>query len=171
MTKKELFEKVSSEVAEVLSSSKVAKKTQSELMSIIEAYLKPKSGGISTMNPSIEVDGVVYHYCRFHQMYEPAEDIVISKEKSKGYCKAAISKWNKQNATIKKLDSEASEALLEGDIDKAQELVKKSKELKDSLNLPSNFNYVEDWVNFSKANTEEAIAKIEAKYEALKAIK
>ena len=57
----------------------------------------------------------------------------LSKGKSKGYCKASISLWNKTNAQIKKLDSQAVDAMSEGDFDKAQAIAKEAKELKKLL--------------------------------------
>ena len=72
----------------------------------------------------------------------------LSKGKSKGYCKASISLWNKTNAQIKKLDSQAVDAMSEGDFDKAQAIAKEAKELKENFNKPEFYDYDRDWTNF-----------------------
>ena len=99
------------EVQEVLAAHP---KTSKKLIEALELILKPKSGS-STANPPQEIDGVMNYYCRFHQAYEPVENMVMSKDKSKGYCKAAISKWNKTNSTIKSLDAKMSALVADGD--------------------------------------------------------
>ena len=171
MTKAELYNVVSGEVAKILAGTKVSKAVREELQTVLDTYLKPKSGGGAAQFPTIEIDGQVYHYCRFHSIYEPESDMVMSKGKSKGYCKAAISKWNKQNAKIKKLNEEIANLVSSGDFEDAKTKSDELKELKETLNLPSNYNYVEDWSNFNKVDSEEQIKAIEEKYETLKAIK
>jgi len=148
MTKTELYNKVSVEVLELLESQpKLSKAFKEKLSNILDTNLRPKSGG-NAMNPPKEIDGIMHYYCRFHQRYEPQEDMVISKDKSKGYCKASISKWNKINSQIKKLDSKAVEAMANGDFEKAQELAKEAKALKGSLNNPETYDYEQDWLVF-----------------------
>lgn len=171
MTKTELYEKLSVEVSQILEGTKVPKKVKEQIQAVLDEYVKPKSGGGNVINPPKEIDGKKYYFCRFHQCYEPEEDMVMSKGKSKGYCKAAISKWNKLNSQIKKLDMEASELLLEGKMEEAQAKAQEAKKLKDKLNLPSTYNYVEDWTQFNKCDSEIEIAAIEEKYDKLKAIK
>jgi hypothetical protein len=170
MTKKELYETVSSEVVTILENSKTSKKVREELLSVIDNYLKPKSGGGSQLNPPLkDSEGNITHYwCRWHQVYEPITDMVISNNKSKGYCKAAISKWNKANSKIKKLEAEATSLLLDGKPEEAMTKANEAKELKAIFNSPSYYNYVEDWTKFSKAETEEDIKAIEEKYNKLK---
>ena len=51
---------------------------------------------------SKEIDGVMHHWCRYHQEFEPEDRCVMSGGKPKGYCKAAISRWNTINREIKK---------------------------------------------------------------------
>ncbi len=148
MTKTELYNKVSVEVLELLESQpKLSKAFKEKLSIIIDTNLKPKSGG-SLTNPPKEIDGVMHYYCRFHQRYEPQDDMVMSKGKSKGYCKASISKWNKTNSQIKKLDSQAVDAMASGDFEKAQTIAQEAKELKDTLNAPEAYDYDTDWANF-----------------------
>jgi len=150
VTKQQMWDNVQSQVSELLETNKVSKKFKDALLQVLEDNLAPKSGGGSSANPPIlNEDGTIKEaYCRFHQRYEPAEDMVISKNKSKGYCKAAISLWNKTNNEIKKLESQAVEAMSAGDFDKAQEIAKKAKELKDNFNKPEFYDYDRDWVEF-----------------------
>lgn len=142
MTKTQLWE----EVQKLLDENKHTKK----LAEGLEVLLKPKSGGGSSAHPSYEENGIIYHWCRFHQTYEPEGLMVMSKGKSKGYCKASISKWNKTNSNIKKLDSEAVDAMAEGDFEKAQAIAEESKDLRAKLNLPEYYNFEQDWADFEK---------------------
>ena len=173
MTKKELYQNVSGEVSSILANTKVSKKVQEELMNVIDNYLKPRNGGGSVINPPLkdENGNITHYFCRWHQMYEPIEDMVISNGKSKGYCKASISKWNKANSKIKKLEAEATSNLLDGDSEEAMKKANEAKEIKNVFNSPSYYNYVDDWTTFSKADTEETIKVIEDKYNQLKGLK
>lgn len=143
MTKKQLWNEVQELLAQHPTTSKVLK-------SELEALLAPKQGGGSSTNPPQEIDGVMNYWCRFHERYEPQEDMVMSKDKSKGYCKAAISKWNKTNASIKKLDASMSELVAEGEFEQAQAIAQESKDLKSILNSHDYYDYDEDWANFNK---------------------
>ena len=141
MTKIQLW----NEVQELLSQHPT---TSKKIVQGLEDLLKPKVGGGSSTNPPQEIDGVMNYYCRFHQRYEPQEDMVMSKDKSKGYCKAAISKWNKTNSQIKKLDSQMSALVSEGNFEEAQEVALTSKELKANLNNHEHYDYDADWLAF-----------------------
>lgn len=141
MTKIQLW----NEVQELLSQHPT---TSKKIVQGLEDLLKPKVGGGSSTNPPQEIDGVMNYYCRFHQRYEPVEDMVMSKDKSKGYCKAAISKWNKTNSQIKKLDSQMSALVSEGNFEEAQEVALTSKELKANLNNHEHYDYDADWLAF-----------------------
>ena len=132
------------QVEAILTANKVKANVIDELKNI----LAPKSGGTS-LNPPKEIDGVMHHFCRFHQAYEAECDIVMSQGKSKGYCKAAISKWNKTNAQIKRIESSAVGAICNGDFELAKRLGDEANELKAKLNEPSEYNMVEDWANFN----------------------
>ena len=149
-TKTEVFNTIVESMNDVFETNKVSKKVQELLLTIVETNLKPKKGGGVSTNPPKEIDGVMNYYCRFHQKYEPVQDIVMSQEKSKGYCKASISLWNKTNSRIKKLDSQAVELMTSGDFDKAQEIAIQAKELKDSYNTPEFYDYDRDWSEFTK---------------------
>ena len=148
-TKAQVWTNVQKQVEELLSNSKVSKKFSEELLSILEANLAPKNGSGSA-NPPKEIDGVMHYYCRFHQRYEPEQAMVMSGGKSKGYCKAAISLWNKTNSQIKKVESEAVEAMSNGDFEEAQKLAQKAKELKEAYNKPEFYDYDRDWAEFNK---------------------
>jgi hypothetical protein len=151
VTKTQVWANVQSQVQELLKNSKVSKKFSEELMNILETNIAPKAGGGNALNPPIlNEDGSIKEaWCRFHQRYEPAEDMVISNGKSKGYCKASISLWNKTNSEIKKLDSQAVDAMANGDFESAQEIAKQAKELKDNYNKPEFYDYDRDWAKFN----------------------
>lgn len=151
LTKAQVWTNVQTQVEELLSNSKVSKKFSEELLNILEANIAPKAGGGTSLNPpKLDKDGnIVEAYCRFHQQYEPVENMVMSNGKSKGYCKASMSLWNKTNAKIKKLDSEAVDAMSDADFDKAQKIAKEAKELKDNFNKPEFYDFDKDWAEFN----------------------
>jgi len=97
----------------------VANKAKPALVEALEAILAPKQAG-GSINPPMMIDDVMHYYCRFHQVYEPETNMVMSAGKSKGYCKASISVWNKRNTTIKKLEAEISELVVLGDFEQAK---------------------------------------------------
>lgn len=117
------------------------------LKEALELILKPKSGGGSS-NPSKIVDGITYHYCRFHQDYEVESDMVMSSGKSKGYCKASISVWNKRNSALKKKEAEISELVMAGDFEQAKECSEELQTMKANLNDPKSYDMTLDWANF-----------------------
>lgn len=158
ITKTQVWTNVQKEVLELVETNKVSKKFSEALLLLLETHIAPKTGGTSLMNPPKEIDGIMNYYCRFHGQYEPLEDMVMSnitkqdgtKElRSKGYCKASISLWNKTNSDIKKLDSSAVESMGLGDFDKAQKIAKESKELKDNFNKVEFYDYDRDWAKFN----------------------
>lgn len=146
LNKSEIYTNVVTSVTELLESSKTTKAFRTELLSILEINLAPKSSG--SINPPILNDEgeIVEAYCRFHQRYEKVEDMVISNGKSKGYCKAGISRWNKNQTKVKSLDSEALAAMTDGDFDTAQAKALEAKETKESLT----YDYDADWAEFTK---------------------
>jgi len=150
MTKTELWNNVQKSVGALLETSKTSKKFNEELLLLLEAQLAPKSGGSSINPPKLDEDGnIVEAWCRFHERYEHVNDMVLSNGKSKGYCRASISLWNKTQSNIKKLESRAVDAMTSGDFDKAQELAKEAKDLKDIFNKPEFYDYDRDWDNLS----------------------
>lgn len=145
MSKKELFVTVMAEVEAVLTKNKVKAAVSEELKAVLEATLAPSN---YSRHEPYEENGVTYYYCRFHQQYEPEINMVLLNGKSKGYCKAGISVWNKNNARRKKAEQQAIEAMASGDFEAAKAASEEAKELKAVLNHPSSFNYEEDWNNF-----------------------
>lgn len=137
------------QVEAILASHKVKTIVVDELKSI----LAPKTGG-SVSNPSYVQDGITMHYCRFHKQFEAEQDMVMSVGKSKGYCKASISLWNKTNAQIKRLEASAVGELTRDNIDKAKELSNEAKALGERLNDPEFYNYDKDWAMFNGQASE-----------------
>lgn len=133
------------EVQELLNSQA---KLPKGLYEALEAILAPKTNGGST-NPPKLIDGVMHYYCRFHQAYEAEGNMVMSASKSKGYCKASISVWNKRNSAIKKLEAEISELVMAGDFEQAKEYTIELKQAKDTLNDPSSYSLENDWIAFN----------------------
>lgn len=133
------------QVEAILTSNKVKASVIEELKGI----LAPKAGGGVSLNPSKEIDGVMHHFCRFHQTYYAESDMVMSGGKSKGYCKAAISKWNKINAQIKKTESNAVGAICKGDFELAKQLSDEANALKLTLNDPKSYDAEADWKAFN----------------------
>lgn len=118
------------------------------LREALELILKPKTSGGSS-NPSKVVDGITYHYCRFHQDYEVESNMVMSSGKSKGYCKASISVWNKRNSALKKKEAEISELVMAGDFEQAKECSIELQTMKTSLNDPKSYDITSDWEAFN----------------------
>jgi len=148
MTKKELHTQVRTQIDELLNTQpKLSKAFKESLVKIIDTNLAPKQGGGGSQNPpKLDEDGnIVEAFCRFHQRYEAAEAMVISNGKSKGYCKAGISAWNKNQTKVKSLEAEALKAISEGDIETAQAKSKEAKETKESLV----YDYEADWETFN----------------------
>jgi len=134
------------EVQELLSNHKA----KPALVEALEAILAPqKSGGTST-NPPKVVDGVTYHYCRFHREYEAEDKMVLSNGKSKGYCRAAISAWNKRNTAVKKLEAEISELIMAGDFEQAKECSEELRAAKTDLSNYETYDITADWAAFNK---------------------
>lgn len=153
-TKAQVWTKVQEEVLALLESSKVSKKFEQSLMDMLEGHIAPKSGGSNISNPPKEIDGVMNYYCRFHGQYEPQENMVMSKDKSKGYCKASISLWNKTNSDIKKINNSVSDLMAEGNFEEAQAKAIEAKELKATFNSPEFYDYDRDWAKFTKVSTK-----------------
>ena len=150
-TKLQVWTNVQEQVMSLLEGAKVSKKFSEELMNLLETNIAPKSGGGNMMNPpKLDEDGnIVEAYCRFHQRYEIVSNMVISNNKSKGYCKASISLWNKTNSKIKSLESTVSKLVSEGSFEEAQVVAKESVELKESFNKPEFYDYDRDLEAFN----------------------
>ena len=149
MSKVSIYNEVATAVANWAQENKVADKKAEALQELIKELLAPKASA-SKNPPRQNKDGELEYFCRFHQCYYTSDKMVMSNGKSKGYCKAAISKWNKLNARAKKLSAQSSELLLQGNVEEASLLANKMQELKAILNEPSTYNKEEDWANFNK---------------------
>ena len=115
-----------------------AKKDFAEkLIAAVEAEAKEAGFGYSA-NPPKEIDGVMNYFCRFTQAYHPESDIVMSKGKSKGYSKKAISVWNKINAEIKRMQAQISDDILNNK-ELNQDIVQRLEMLKSALNNPTTY--------------------------------
>ncbi|MDX9738880.1 MAG: hypothetical protein RBT33_00745 [Candidatus Dojkabacteria bacterium] len=148
--KHQTWAKVNEELETLFAEHKVSSKFKENLMSTLASLLEPKKVGGSAQNPPYEEDGIVYYFCRFHQVYEPKDNMVISNDKSKGYCKASIAKWTKLNTLRKKLESESAKALLSEDFELAKKKAQEAKEIHASLNLYETYDFTKDWENFNK---------------------
>lgn len=126
-----------------------ANKVKASVVEELKEILAPKAGGGVSLNPMKVIDGVNHYYCRFHQTYYAESDMVMSQGKSKGYCKAAISKWNKINAQIKKTESNAVGAICKGDFELAKKLSDEANALKLALNDPKSYDAEADWKAFN----------------------
>ena len=126
-----------------------ANKVKASVIEELKEILAPKAGGGVSLNPPKIIGGVMRYFCRFHQTYYVESDMVMSGGKSKGYCKAAISKWNKINAQIKKIESNAVGAICKGDFELAKKLGDEANELKAKLNDPSFYDAEADWKAFN----------------------
>ena len=100
MNKTELYNLMIEQTSKI----KMSTKAREELIAIIDTNMKPKNGGGLSKHPAILDDGIITEaYCRYYQKYFPADEMVISKGKSKGYSKVAIGHWNKAQRLVKKL--------------------------------------------------------------------
>ena len=149
MNKTQLHQAVTSDLQEFFKEHKIPTTKQEGLLNIIDEYLKPKSSG-AINPPKLDKDGnIIEAYCRFHQRYEKVGDMVTSNGKSKGYCKAGISNWNKRQKTIKQLQAQVTGYIDEDDFEKAKKLSNEVKELKETINDPKTFDYDADWEAFN----------------------
>ena len=149
------------QVQELIVKHKIGAEAATELAMLLE----PKAGGGSSLNPpKLDKDGnITEAWCKYHQTYEPIENMVVSNGKPKGYCKAAASKSNKLRQKSKDLDKEVIALISAGEFEKAQEKAKEAKELTDTMNSPELYNLEEDWAEFNgtaKSKDEEAAIKV-----------
>ncbi len=150
MTKTELHSNVTDAVRAFLEANKIAQGKQDGLLAILDDHLKPKNGGGAIHPPKLDEDGeIVEAYCRFHERYEAIGDMVVSRGKSKGYCKASISIWNRNNKKIKDLQAKSSDALEKDDLEEAKKASQEARELKTKLNSSESFDYDNDWKAFN----------------------
>lgn len=138
MTKKELWQKVT----EILKANKASKELSNEL----EILLAPKVGGISMNPPKLDENGnEVEAWCRWHNRYEPIENMVLSNGKAKNYCKASSKEWNRRFKEIKTLNADSVKLLTDGKFEEAQKVAKEAIEKKELLNKIDSYDFDKDW--------------------------
>lgn len=92
-----------------------SKAEQERVLAIIDENFAPKAGGGQVQNPSYydeELQSQMY-YCRYLAQYCTEDEMVMSNGKSKGYSKAAISRWTKAGKEAKQLQEKVLKILLE----------------------------------------------------------
>ena len=149
MTKQQQWEAV-----EAILNSEQYKNVSKKLKAELAVLLKPKGSRGSSNPPVLNDDGTIAEaWCRYHQRYEPADDMLLYEDntKSKGLCKAASREWHKRNSAVKSLEAEATSMLISGDAESAMTKAKEAKELKESLNTPETYDYDADWSEFDKS--------------------
>ncbi len=95
---------------------------------------------------------IIEVWCKFHKRYEVIGDMVLSKGKSKGYCKAGISEWNKRMKASKVSSELAIKALSEGDVELATSSAQEAERLKESARDYDTYDYDSDWDTFTPAS-------------------
>jgi len=118
--------------------------------------LEPKNGGGNSQHPpKLDKDGnIIEAWCKYHECYEPINNMVVSNGKSKGYCKAASSKSNRLRKLSKEMDAKVVMLTLDGDFEGAQEMATKAKELSEKRNSPEMYNLEEDWKVYNAPRTK-----------------
>ena len=116
--------------------------------------LAPKKAGGSVNPPVLDEEGnILEAWCRYHQAYEPADDMVITNNKSKGYCKAAASISNTRRKDVQAKRLEAL-SIMGDDIEKAQGLVKEANELEPQINGVEFYDLESDWEQFNSTTAK-----------------
>ena len=150
MTKTEIWTKVQ----ETLS----AHKADEALINELAELLKPKAGGGRSQHPpKMDKDGnIVEAWCRYHQRYEPIEDMVVGPDgRSKGYCKAASWRSNNYRKMARELSLKAIEAM-KTDIEEAQRLKAEADKYEGMKTNPEAFDYEKDWEDYRASKRPKA---------------
>ena len=147
MTKTELW----ANVQEAINAYKFDDKEN--LLNDLANLLEPKRGGGSMHPPKLNEDGTIAEaWCKYHQTYEPAEQMVLKENgtKSAGYCKAASWVSNNRRREVQKLKLQVLD-LFDTDQDAAREARAKMKELEPQINDAKYYDYDADWAAYLKA--------------------
>jgi len=121
MNKTEIYNKVITEVLELIAEFDIAEVQASMLVEIIDTNLKPKSAG--STRPE-DIDGQTW--CRYTGEYYDYSEMVYQNQtqrdlqKHKGYSKDGISRWTKARADLAKWNKELGELgvkAMDGEID------------------------------------------------------
>ena len=151
MTKVEIRETIET----VFGNHKSTKAIELMKADLLKAFESKVSGSINP--PIINEDGPNEYWCKFHKRYEIEENMVMSKEKSKGYCKAGISSWTKKINLAKTKDKEAIELLSKGEMEIAQESAKLAISLKAEAANYDLYDFDQDWDNFKSVPKKEEV--------------
>jgi len=108
------------------------------MVDIISA-VKPQKGGGASANPSKEIDGVMYHYCRYRQDYLPESQINMSQGKSKGSGILESKIAYRISKAADALKAEAMELLLAGNYEEGAAKNKEQDELRATIELAETF--------------------------------
>ena len=135
MTKTQTFEFLTTLLNDAQFKSKAE---QERVLAIISDTFAPKAGGGQTINPSYydETLQSKMYYCRYLAQYCTEDEMVMSNGKSKGYSKAAISRWTKAGKEAKTLQEKALKLLLNGQQVEGQDLNAQAEELLLKRNKP-----------------------------------
>lgn len=153
MAKVNTYTALNAEMKEVFEKyPNTSKKLIADLQFVVDSVLKPKTTR-GTQPHILNEDGSIKEaFCRYHNRYEKAEDMLITgKTQSKGLCKAASREYHKRNTAIKTLAAEASELLIKGDFESAVVKAKESEAMKAQLTNPDNYDYDADWTAYNAA--------------------
>ena len=148
MSKSKLYEAVVADVEKCIPKGTIKPEVKSELMAVIDRYLKPRSAS-SGKPPKLDKEGnIVEAWCKFHQRYYTIDKMVMSGGKSKGYCKAGIATWNRLQKQGKDLKAKALGLLLAGDTKKGAELNTEGEKLIEKSKDYASYDADQDWANF-----------------------
>lgn len=144
-----------SAITDIAKSFKVAPEA---LDRIIELVGPQASGSRSVNPPKLDKDGnIVEAYCKYFQRYLPAEQMVISNGKSKGYSKIACAEVNSRRKQIVQKEGELSNLILNGKVEEAKRLAKDLEVEKSKLNSPEAYDYDELMKKYSKTEKPKEV--------------
>ncbi len=125
-----------------------------DLVAELAKFLAPKKAAGSEHPPVLDDKGKITEaWCRYHQTYEPAGDMVISGNKSKGYCKAAASVSNARRKSVQSKQLEALK-IMGDDIVRAQELVVEAEAIEPTVNGYEFYDLKADWAEFNSTTAK-----------------
>lgn len=133
------------EIINILADSgvKISKEKQAQIVESLYSLFQANSSKQS--HPSFEQDGVTMIWCSRHGEYHPIEYMVPNKSKKEGvanYCKAAQRKWEWMHAKSTLVASYAANYFVQGEMDKAKQLVELGNYLKETKNVVSTFDNI-----------------------------
>ena len=144
-----------SAITDIAKSFKVAPEA---LDRIIELVGPQASGSRSVNPPKLNDKGeIVEAYCKYFQRYLPAEQMVISNGKSKGYSKIACAEVNARRKQIVQKEGELSNLILNGKVEEAKKLAKDLEVEKSKLNSPEAYDYDELMKKYSKTEKPKEV--------------